>query len=118
MHTNHSPHTEVPIRVTAWVDSAVAPLVTALSAFSDAVITIDSCEGYDGEPARVSFTSHASTCELVALVQRLAGVFSARLHSEDVTLRLEWHAGAEQPVADLLVDRECLRRAVDALLAA
>jgi hypothetical protein len=109
-------HEEVPIKVTAWVDKGVAPLVEALNAW-DGVVTLDSCEGYDGESARVTFTSRHDADELFTLMKRLASVFNARFHSEGVTLRLEWHAGAEQPVADLLVSRPCLGAVAEALLA-
>lgn len=37
-----SSHHEIPVKVTAWVDEGVAPLVCVLNEFED-VMTVDSC---------------------------------------------------------------------------
>ena len=39
-------HTEIPVKVTAWIDEGVAPLVEALNEFPQ-VVTLDSCQGGD-----------------------------------------------------------------------
>jgi hypothetical protein len=47
-------HPEVPIKVTAWVDEGVAPLVAALNSL-DGVMTLDSCQGDSEKGAYVLF---------------------------------------------------------------
>lgn len=40
-------HREIPVKVNAFVDEGIAPLVVALNEFGG-VVTVDSCEGRDG----------------------------------------------------------------------
>jgi hypothetical protein len=111
------PHAEVPVKVTAWVDAGVVPLVEALNSL-DGVLTLDSCQGYNGGPAQVCFTSRGSVDDLIGLVRYLADLFNAKLDSANVILRLEWQACAEQPVADLLVGSDCLRAVAEVVASA
>lgn len=52
--TTFVPHTQVPVKVNAWVDEGIAPLVEALCEHPD-VVTYSSCEGHDGETADIYF---------------------------------------------------------------
>jgi hypothetical protein len=108
-------HTEVPVKVTAWVDEGVAPLVAALAAVSDDLITVESCQGSATQPAVVWFTSHGPSDGLIRLVQSVAEVLSSRLPSSPVVLRLEWCAGAEQPLAQLTVEHDHIGTVADVL---
>jgi hypothetical protein len=91
---------EVIVKVNCPVDPGIAPLVKAMSAFP-VVLTVDSCEGYEGR-AHVAFDVFGSTeCELVEFVQRLA-----RGLDIGATVSLEWPTGGERPLAYIRVPRE------------
>ena len=48
------PHRETSVKVNAWVDEGVVPLVAALSPFEN-VVTLDSCQEHGAGEAYVSF---------------------------------------------------------------
>ena len=103
------PHEEIPIKVTAWVDRGIAPLVEALNKFPD-IITVDSCEGRDSQPAHVYFTSRKGREWLANFLCQL----SAKLTG--CSLRLEWIAGSSEPMAGIFCSREsidCLSNALN-----
>jgi hypothetical protein len=93
-------HNEVPVKVTAWVDEGVAPLVTALDALDPDLVTVDSCQGHNGGSAYVSFIHRGSDAALLHLVAQVASVLSASFDAEVFKLRVEW-AGTEHPMAEL-----------------
>lgn len=98
-------HKEVCVKVNAWVDEHVAPLVSALSGHP-AVVTIDSCEG-GPQRSRVWFTYHGSSAEMLKFLSML----SVRLHGMpagegDYSLRCEWEAGGDYARLSLEVTRE------------
>lgn len=91
-------HVEVPIKVTAWVDEGVAPLVRALNEYPG-VVTVDSCQcdSRDGK-ARVDFTTHDDG--LGALVEHMAADL-ATMKDCPAVLSLGWWYGGEDPIACL-----------------
>lgn len=92
------PHTEVPVRVNAWVDQGVAELVAALNDLPG-VLTLDSCEcGADGD-AYVFFTTHGSDALLDAAEQ----VSQALKGAEDceAVVAVEWWYGSDTPTGRL-----------------
>lgn len=94
-----SGHHEVPIKVTAWVDEGIAPLVQALNELPN-VMTLDSCQGDPGQrPASVFFhvRSHNG-----AFAERLAAALVPFADRCDYTLTVEWRAGADGPTLRLV----------------
>ncbi len=108
-------HTETLVKVNAWVDEGVAPLVRALNQFDDA-ITLDSCEGHQGESAYVHFCSRAGVEELCSLVHRLSSFLGRRLPANDeYRLTIEWVAGGTEPLATLEVHQGFIQPLADAV---
>ena len=96
------PHKEVQVKVNAWADEGIAPIVSALNQF-ERVETVDSCQGYD-ESGYVYFRFRGSADEFLAFLQNLSGSLGTRLDScGDYRLRAEWLAGAKEPLGQLLV---------------
>jgi len=101
-------HHEIPIKVTAWVDEGVAPLVVALNEF-DGVITLDSCEGGE-RGAYVLFTHRRDSADFAARLARSLG------DSTEYLLQLEWRPSGEgDPLVALSCPRELVGGLADAL---
>ena len=64
-------HIEVPIKVNAYVDEGIAPLVEALNGFLG-VVTLDSCEGSGDSHAYVHFAIRGDSTGTFSLVQHLS----------------------------------------------
>jgi len=95
-------HIEIPVKVNAWIDKDIAPLVLALNRF-DGVITVDSCQGKNGH-GYVYFTHHGNPEDLASFIQRLSASIGKKIPSGgDFSFRLEWLAGSERPMAQLVV---------------
>jgi hypothetical protein len=94
-------HHEVPVKVTAWVDEGVAPLVLALNELAD-VQTLDSCQGSDQQPAHVFFAHHGGAHEAVVFAADLAAVLAPHDDVADYALIAEWRPGTDQPVFRLV----------------
>jgi hypothetical protein len=94
-------HREVPVKVNAWVDEGVVPLLEALTAMPT-IITLDSCEDEDGK-MRVSFAAHGGSESLIQAVKGMAHKLSG-LDSSAV-LSLEWSFGGNRPSAHLRCTR-------------
>lgn len=93
------PHREVSVKITAWVDEGIAPLVLALNEHPG-VTTLDSCQGDPGErPASVFFCLRGET---VAFVERLAAALVPFADRCDYTLTAEWRAGQTEPTFRLV----------------
>ena len=90
-------HKQVPVQVRVWVDVGVVPLVVALNLL-EGVQTFESCQGYDGEPSTVWFTTE-SVEALIALGKQIA-LASGEL---DYRMQVEWSSGGRDPVATLRV---------------
>jgi len=90
-------HLEVPVKVTAWVDEGVVQLVEALNEFPD-VVTLDSCQGYDGNGAYVLFRCQYQGSAKLAreLGEALNGTGASYV------LRAEWRPGCEEPLLELV----------------
>lgn len=101
-------HRTVPIKVTAWVDEGVAPLVEALNAYPH-VVTLDSCEG-NGEGAYVLFT-----CEGEDPADFAMELGKALSHEPvEYVLRSEWRTEQSEPLLELA----CPTNEINALAAA
>jgi hypothetical protein len=95
-------HTEISVKVNAYVDAGVAPLVEALNQFPE-VVTLDSCEGSADSATYVCFAVRGDAATGFTFVQCLSASLGNRLHSCcDYSLQLEWGAGAEQPLARIV----------------
>lgn len=100
-------HTEIPIKVTAWIDEGIAPLVIALN-INKNVVTIASCEsGTDGR-AYVYFVAHSDPRTLYDVVAQIACALSASpdCHtladsSSPVKLTIEWLMRNDHPMATI-----------------
>lgn len=103
-------HRTVPIKVTAWVDERIAPLVAALNRYPQ-VVTLDSCEGHGGEGgAYVLFTCEGE--DPAEFASELGKALS--LEPVDYLLRAEWRAEQAEPLLELA----CTTERIDALAAA
>jgi hypothetical protein len=91
-------HEVVRVQVNAWVDVGVAPLVNALNAYPD-VVTVDSCEGLEHQPAYVMFTT-PDPADLLLVLPRIADDL-AQLSECTATLSIDWWYGADTPIARL-----------------
>ncbi len=109
-------HREVVVKVNAFVDEGVMPLVSALNEF-ERVETIDSCQGNGETPAYTYFRFRGTAREFLDFLQGLSVSLGTRLDSCcDYNLRAEWLAGAEEPVGQLSVRLDYVPKLADALL--
>ena len=106
-------HTEIPIKVNAWVDEGVASLVTALNEI-DGILTLDSCEHGPMGQAYVFFTYGQDWKELAALIQEISNLLSAVVRY-GYSIRLEWLGTNVTPRAQVLVDPEHAALLADAI---
>lgn len=90
-------HTEVPVKVTAWVDEGIVPLVLALNELDD-VMTLDSCEGDDGQKAHVFFAYRGDARAAALFAARLAAKLAPHDDAADYLLTAEWRPGRCEPV--------------------
>src|SRR5580692_644983 len=90
-------HHEVPVKVTAWVDEGIAPLVLALNELPG-VQTLDSCQGGDQRAAHVFFAHRGDAKAAAAFVADLATALAPHDDAADYTLTAEWRPGTDQPV--------------------
>lgn len=90
-------HTEVPVKVTAWVDEGVADLVLALNQFED-VVTLDSCEGDWDQGPYVLFRCRDDGVSFAAALARTLAEHDRPI---DYLLGLEWRAGDDEPLMRL-----------------
>jgi hypothetical protein len=107
-------HTEIPVKVNAWVDEGVAPLILALNEFAD-LVTLDSCQGDQDRPAYVYFRHRGTAAETVQLVTRLAEALYAAAAGCDYTFRVEWLAGGNEPMAELMTSPHSIGQPATAL---
>lgn len=115
------PHTEIPIKVTAWVDEGIAPLVSAINQFPD-IVTVDSCEGKRGASGHVFFVHRGGAMALAGFVHSLSAAIGERLDlNNEFSIQIEWTGGAVEPLAALYVQRDFLKplaQTVEAVAAA
>ncbi len=92
-------HTEIPVKVNAWVDEGVAPLVRALNEF-ERVWTAASCENAPDSPltpyaAYVMFSYQGSGSEAAQFGSQLVEALG---NSIPFCLEANWRAGNDGPV--------------------
>ena len=106
-----SPRRKISVKVDAWVDEEVAPLVLALSCFEGVVTVASSAGGGDAE-AYVRFRFDGSSREAAVFASDLGG----RLRAAGVDYRLaaEWADGEREPLLSL----SCSRARIEQLTAA
>ena len=90
-------HTEVPVKVTAWVDEGVAPLVLALNELPE-IVTLDSCQGGKETDAHVFFCHRGDDREAVAFGAELGTMLAAHHDAASYLLTAEWRPGNDEPV--------------------
>ncbi|MEX0972009.1 MAG: hypothetical protein WDZ46_01970 [Solirubrobacterales bacterium] len=92
-------HTEIPVKVNAWVDYGIAPLVTALNEFEN-IWTLGSCEDEPSGvlapyPAYVLFSYRQGGREAALLMADLMEVLA---DAATFCLQSDWRAGNPEPV--------------------
>lgn len=106
-------HAEVPVKVNAWVDEGVEPLVIALNDYA-CVFTADSCEGDNERGAYVLF-SYRGNRRMAARFATDLGAALAGLAPEFL-LQAEWRPGSEgEPLLALTCPRDHVHRLAEAL---
>jgi hypothetical protein len=90
---------EIPLKLTAWVQEAVAPLVLALDELGEDVVTLDSSQGGPDRPARVVFKRRQG--DNAALAQRIADALHGHDREVACELREAWQTGEVDPVLEL-----------------
>lgn len=85
-------HKEIPVKVNAWVDEGIAPLVEALSRYEN-VWTLASCEDDQSEARRGAYVMFAYEGDGAA---QFADDLASRVHQTAV-LEVEWQLGEDQP---------------------
>ncbi len=93
-------HREIPVKVTAWIDEGIAPLVAALNEHAD-VVTLDSCQGGGDELAYVFFAYRGDARAAVLFAADLAAALAPHEEAADYALTAEWRPGAGEPVFQL-----------------
>jgi hypothetical protein len=93
------PDTEIAMKLTAWVDEAVVPLVLALDELNEGVVTLESRRGGPGRYACVVFKRRAG--ENIALARRIADALRGHDHEVHCELRAAWRAGDADPVLEI-----------------
>ena len=93
---------QVRVRVNAWVDERVAPVIEALNDFPD-LVTLGSHAGTDGQNAWVSFAHRQlDTNETLAFIQFLANELQSRIDNEvGCRVGLEWEVGNKNSMAKI-----------------
>lgn len=109
-------HAEVPVKVTAWIDEKVVPLVLALNEFDD-VMTLDSCQADATGSAYVMFCSRKEPQVACAFAIALAAVLAERGADLDYTFRAEWHSGTGEPLLKLSCPPEAIKSVANLLSA-
>jgi hypothetical protein len=94
-------HQEVPIKVTAWVDQGIAPLVSALNEI-EGVVTLDSCQGDHEHPASVFFSHRGDAQTTADFAADFAASLGPQDDAADYTLTAEWRVGADEPLFRLV----------------
>jgi hypothetical protein len=106
-------HKQVQVKVNAYVDEGVSPLVCALNEL-EGVITIDSCEGYADDPSYVYFhlLSLSEDCALFA--HKLASALHSQIQGRwDYFVGVEWSSG--EPMLQIRVPRNFVGQTAEAI---
>jgi hypothetical protein len=85
-------HTEIPVKVNAWVDEGIAPLVEALNEFEH-VSTAASCEDDQSAFRRGAYVMFSyEGGDVAGFASGLAATID-----EQAVLQIEWRLGEDQP---------------------
>ena len=114
----HQLHKQVPVRVTAFVDEGIAPIIQILNDI-DGICTFSSCEGIKGkECAHVYFDfgqylpNHS--LRLAKLATKLAKILSAN-GLYDVDVLLEWTGDKDNPFIAIEFESQYIKQIAKAL---
>jgi hypothetical protein len=94
-----SSNQEVPIKLTAWIDQGVVPLVEALDDFED-VLTVASCEDDGIQGAYVLFRLRGTSDQATDFASGLAADLNCEVEISYV-LQAEWRPGESEPLLTL-----------------
>jgi hypothetical protein len=90
-------HQEIPLKVTAWIDEGIAPLVQALNAL-ERVETLDSCEDDAAYGGYVFFRYRGDSSEAALFASDLAAKLVPHETDADYLLSAEWRPGTDEPI--------------------
>ena len=109
-------HKQDSIKVNAWVDEGILPLVEVLNQFPE-VMTVDSCQGEDKERfAHVYFHYCGPEGNTYSFVQGLSIAMGKHVPADnEYLIRLEWMAGGEKPLIMLTMQPEFIKPLAEAL---
>ena len=108
-------HIEIPIKVNAYVDEGIAPLVEALNGFLG-VVTLDSCEGSGDSHGYVHFAIRGDSTGTFSFVQHLSDALGRQLpSSSEYSVYIEWGDEAERPIGRIIVKQGCVEMLAKAL---
>lgn len=107
--SKHQSHTQVPVKITAFVDKGIASIVQILNEI-DGISTFSSCEGEKGkEYAHVYFDlGQYSPTDWIKLA-KLASIFANILSLNniyDANVRLEWTGDKDNPFVAIEFDQQ------------
>jgi hypothetical protein len=106
LNDSRRPHKEVQVKVNAFVDEGVAPLVVALNSI-DGLVTLDSCEEDAGTgAASIYFTYGDGWKEMGSMIEALARLIRGLNLCCGASVSLEWFGSNDQPRAHLSLRRE------------
>ncbi|MGA9452942.1 MAG: hypothetical protein WBW41_16550 [Verrucomicrobiia bacterium] len=101
-------HSEIRVKVNAWVDRGVAPLVDALNLF-DGLWTTSSGEGH-GQFAHVHFGYARPSNNFADFMERLSSELGERVPADnEYRLALEWVGGGKRPLGAIVARREVVQ---------
>jgi hypothetical protein len=111
-------HKEAPLKVNAYVDEGVLPLVAALNEFPN-IITLSSCEGDGQQKAFVAFAvanaDWKETGDFLAYLSSKLREVPGLCDESAFSLSLDWYAGGDTPSAYIRVPRHCVERLAHAI---
>jgi hypothetical protein len=109
-------HRQVPVKVNAWVEEGVAPLVEALNRYDQVWTTSSSAGEGDRDRAHVVFAYNGRTARFCNVAQKLANALSRDLPNSDLwNLQVQWAFGSSQPLATLEVKKKAVAKVSRAL---
>jgi hypothetical protein len=107
-------HREIPVKVNAWVDEGIAPLVVALNEH-ERIWTLDSCQSDEALGAYVMFAFEGAAGQVDQFASGLARGFEG---SSFYRLEIDQQAGEDDPVLTLSCPPDRVRELARAVSAA